>query len=465
MVTAALDDHPIAPISSETDVRAAVHESLRQRQRTMQGVTDELDEIAGHLNAQHGRLIELTTWLLAHRDEWAGDGVWRPEQYLAWRCGVAIPTAKKIVALAERADELPDTVAAVRAGELSLDQATPIAKHAPAWADTKVASLARMLTVAQIQRIASRYPFDDEPPADTHAETDAATSATDTAPQPADDPDDTNANANADANARPPEPEDRCWYGHSDDGRWRLFVHTTADAGSIIEAALSEARDRLFRDGDSDVADLDALLDVAHRSLDAIESTSRRDRFRSNIHLHTDGHASDHRGRPLPSCIAKHVTCDGSISPVFVAQGQPVGVGRSQRIVPERTRRIVEHRDGGCRVPGCASDRYVEIHHIIHWLEHGETETHNLICLCPRHHRLHHRGRLHISGNADDPNGVTFAMADGTPIRASGASPRPPSGPPPPISGTWHNPIGERLDTKYVDFHPPRTLNRLGPPG
>ena len=421
----------------------------------MHSVTDELDEIAGHLNAQHGRLIELTVWLLAHRDEWAGDGVWRPEQFLAWRCGVSIPTAIKIVALAERADELPATVAAVRAGELSLDQATPIATHAPAWADTKVVSLATMLTVAQIQRTVSRYPFDDPASPDTHADTDGATPATDTTPQAADDPD------AADTNAHTPELEDRCWYGCGDDGRWRMFVDTSADAGSIIEAALSEARDRLFRDGDSDVADLDALLDVAHRSLDAIDSPSRRDRFRTNIHLHTDGPASDHRGRPLPAPIAKHITCDGLISPIFVAQGQPVGVGRSQRIVPERTRRIVEHRDGGCRVPGCGADRYVEIHHIIHWLDHGDTDTHNLICLCPRHHR----GRLHITGNADDPNGVTFAMADGTPIRASGAKPKPPSGPPPPITGTWHHPIGQRLDTKYVNFHPPRPLNQLRPPG
>ena len=56
-----------------------------------------------------------------------------------------------------------------------------------------------------------------------------------------------------------------------------------------------------------------------------------------------------------------------------------MSVGRTQRIVPERTRRLILRRDGGCRVPGCGHDRIVQIHHIIHWLDSGPTDTSNLI--------------------------------------------------------------------------------------
>jgi hypothetical protein len=93
------------------------------------------------------------------------------------------------------------------------------------------------------------------------------------------------------------------------------------------------------------------------------------------------------------------------------------------------------------------------VHHIVHWLDGGVTDTFNLICLCPHHHRLHHRGRLGICGNADAPDGVIFTNAHGRPIAQTGAEPIPPSGPPPPPTGTYRHPSGERLDTRWFEFH------------
>ena len=46
-----------------------------------------LNEVAGHLNAQHARLTDLTVALLADESAWAGPGVYRAEQYLAWKTG------------------------------------------------------------------------------------------------------------------------------------------------------------------------------------------------------------------------------------------------------------------------------------------------------------------------------------------------------------------------------------------
>ena len=60
-----------------------------------------LDDVAGHLNAQHGRLIDLTVWLLDNPLAWQGDGVWTPAQFLAWRCGVSPSTASNVVLAAE----------------------------------------------------------------------------------------------------------------------------------------------------------------------------------------------------------------------------------------------------------------------------------------------------------------------------------------------------------------------------
>ncbi|CAN5776723.1 hypothetical protein BH24ACT6_BH24ACT6_06940 [soil metagenome] len=146
---------------------------------------------------------------------------------------------------------------------------------------------------------------------------------------------------------------------------------------------------------------------------------------------------------------------------MYTIDGVPVSVGRAQYIVPDRTRRVVEHRDHGCRVPGCSQRRWVQVHHIVHYgpPDNGPTDTWNLICLCPHHHRLHHRGKLGITGNADLTPGtrraVVFTDARGRCIEP-GATPVAPGGPPPEPSGTWQHPLGERLQHWAVYFNPPR---------
>ncbi|MGA9276251.1 hypothetical protein, partial [Ilumatobacter sp.] len=112
------------------------------------------DDVAGHLNAQMGRLLDVTIWLTnADKRDWQGDGLWTPQQYLAWRCGIGPHLASNLVDAAKRAHELPVAIGALRAGELSFDQLMPIVRSIPAWADGQVTSLATRLTVTQIRRL------------------------------------------------------------------------------------------------------------------------------------------------------------------------------------------------------------------------------------------------------------------------------------------------------------------------
>ena len=147
--------------------------------------------------------------------------------------------------------------------------------------------------------------------------------------------------------------------------------------------------------------------------------------------------------------IRDRVLCDGAIQPVWERDGIPFSVGRTQRIVPDRTRRIIQHRDLGCRVPGCTADRFVEIHHIIHWLNGGPTDTWNLVSICPKHHRMHHQGRLGITGNADEQQGLTFTDWMGRAIGPNG-QPNVPTRPPPQPAEPYRHPCGERLDMNWV---------------
>ena len=65
-----------------------------------------------------------------------------------------------------------------------------------------------------------------------------------------------------------------------------------------------------------------------------------------------------------------------------------------------------------CRrtVPGCPHQRYVEAHHVQHWIDGGETRLENLVLLCSAHHRLLHHGAFHITVEDDD---VVFVSRDG----------------------------------------------------
>ncbi|MGB3736773.1 MAG: DUF222 domain-containing protein, partial [Ilumatobacter sp.] len=94
-------------------------------------VDDVFSSAAGHLNAQHARLVSCAVWMLDNVREWQGDGLWNVESYIRWKAGVSQATANNVVAVAKRAGEFPHCVATMQRGELSLDQMAPVAKHAP----------------------------------------------------------------------------------------------------------------------------------------------------------------------------------------------------------------------------------------------------------------------------------------------------------------------------------------------
>jgi hypothetical protein len=243
---------------------------------------------------------------------------------------------------------------------------------------------------------------------------------------------------------------------HSDDGRWRLRGELDADHGAILDAALREAHDAIFHRDGAIPTGVDALVEVAQRSLDTVCDPARRDRFRVHLHVDADGATTDGWGHRIPDWLRDQALCDSTLSAVFESERIPVSVGRTQRSVPERTRRLVIRRDRGCRVPGCTAERVVQIHHLVHWDPDdgaGGTDTWNLITICGRHHRMHHRGELGITGNADHPDGLTFTDRHGRAL-ASGPRPRPPTGPPAP-AGRYRHPLGERLQTKWITFNPP----------
>jgi hypothetical protein len=95
---------------------------------------------------------------------------------------------------------------------------------------------------------------------------------------------------------------------------------------------------------------------------------------------------------PLPIESARRLACDCQVIPAVLGAGsEPLDVGRASRNIPPAIRRAVTVRDRGCTFPGCGRPpAWCDVHHIHHWVDGGETKLHNLVMLCPAHHRILH---------------------------------------------------------------------------
>ena len=379
---------------------------------TIEEAERRLASLCGSLNVLHGQLVGLVVEVV-DSGAWAVSGVRTVEQWLSWQAGLAPATARHLVSLATATATHPKVSALLADGAISLDQATA-AVAAPGHCDDVMADLAPLSTVRQI-RVEARVANTTVPDQEPSAGVDVPAPATDLVTQYFD-----------------------------EHGRYVLHAELDGERGRIVEAALAEAHDRRFRDGDGDVSRADALVDVATRSL-AQCPVGRLELFRINVFAESGGPVTWMDGAALPDAVRRHLACDGSWTPVVTDGGHPVSVGRSQRIVPERTRRLVEHRDrGACRVPWCDSRHGLQIHHVRHWEEGGATDTPNLVTLCASCHRHHHRGRLDIAGDADEPDGLTFTRAPAGDVQR--IRPTPPNGPPPVPANRYRHPLGERLN-------------------
>ncbi|GAB3307365.1 HNH endonuclease signature motif containing protein [Geodermatophilus aquaeductus] len=102
-------------------------------------------------------------------------------------------------------------------------------------------------------------------------------------------------------------------------------------------------------------------------------------------------------GAVISAARARWLACDGAVSRVvFGPDGAPLDLGREHRLADRHLRRAAELRDGGCVFTGCsAPTHWCDVHHLVHWIDGGETSLDNSALLCERHHtKVHHGFRV-----------------------------------------------------------------------
>jgi hypothetical protein len=289
---------------------------------------------------------------------------------------------------------------------------------------------------------------------------------------------------------------------HDDDGMVIVRARLEPQAGAVLIQAIAAAREALrqrakdaangsaeprYQDGSPEAPTIeqqeaDALALVAETALHhGIDPGAPGERYQVVVHVdaavladsEAPGQSVVEDGAYVPAETSQRLACDASsVVMRHDADGRITEVGARTRTIPPALRRALEHRDQGCRFPGCGR-RFGQGHHIRHWAHGGPTTLSNLTMLCRRHHRAVHEEGFQVERQPDGE--LCFRRPDGAPLVES--PPLPPI-PPDPMAVLrernaadgiqidaqtskpgWHS---ERLDLGYaIDvLHPAATGER-----
>lgn len=389
---------------------------------------EELAELAGQRNAIDGRIVAIVGEI--DRDGlWGATGARSVSGLVGWKLGCSSTTAHTIAAVASRLEQFPRCVEGLMEGRLSLDQLGVIAGGAADGSDAHYAELAGVATVNQLRRAVKLEPRPD--------------------PEP--------------ERRRAPE---RSVTKTSDERGSCYRIRLPHDDAATFDAALASHREALIAEhtrdhngseGPSDERPPlpgtgDAFMRLVESGWDA-EVARRPHGQHTTVVMHLDLEAriaALHLGPVLPESDRRYLSCDATCEVWFERDGQPIGAGRTTRVINRRLRRALEYRHPTCAVPGCGATRGLHAHHLRHWEDGGATDLDNLVLLCPYHHRLHHRGVITITG---PPHALTVTDSAGRALSDASLA-RPPNDPPP-VVPPCPGPTGERADWWwYTPFQP-----------
>ena len=219
------------------------------------------------------------------------------------------------------------------------------------------------------------------------------------------------------------------------DGMTVLYGRFDPITGALLETALSQKMDELWREEDprarcspgQRMADALAHL-VTREETDQTTGKVRGPRLLLiadydvvSMELR-NGRLGD--GTPIPVEKIRDLACQSDILPaIFKGISQPLDLGRSRRTASPAQRIALVARDKAC--VGCgANANWCQSHHIIPWAVHGSTDIDDMCLLCSRcHHKVHDdrwQVRKRPSGEyylKPPPKNLRYALRQGNNLR------------------------------------------------
>jgi hypothetical protein len=332
---------------------------------------------------------------------WAKWGFPSCADWLSWRCQISLSAAREKVRTAQALRDLPAISLAFREGRLSYSKVRALTRVAALHGEDALLRYALDATAPQVEERCRQI-----------------------------------------RNVQPDSVQDarRVWDARSL-AAWRnaargtvcLRVELPLDVGEIVMKAIEKALERnefgeLIAEGSKtsfQAQQADALVAIVRTYLEggsaegAAGSASTADRHQVVVHV---DEAALHGGAgraDAPLETIKRLACDSSLVVVTEDErGTALDVSRKRRTVGTSLRRALWARDRHCTFPGCHRTRFVDAHHVQHWIDGGETSVDNLVLLCSHHHRLLHEGGYRI--RRDYRGEHYFVRADGRAIPRCG---------------------------------------------
>jgi len=208
----------------------------------------------------------------------------------------------------------------------------------------------------------------------------------------------------------------------------KLLLELDPVGGAAIHDAIQAETSRLVRHKQDDPTDhrtieqltADAISNLILNGQQALRPGTRELLVLVDYHhtlvagLHDQSVHECFDGTHLTPETIRRIACDAHIIPIVLgAPGELLNAGREQRTATRQQRRALRAIYRTCAIDGCTSRyEHCELHHIIPWTRHGETNLHNLIPLCDRHHHIVHEGGCHLSINTTN-RALTIHHPDG----------------------------------------------------
>lgn len=328
-------------------------------------LADDIAETAAHIDAAtHTLLTKLRTFDQA--EGWHDTGALSFAHWLSWRVGLGLGVAREKVRVARCLGDLPRIDDALRRGVLSYSKVRAMTRVATPENEETLLDLALASTAAQLEKICRLYrPIQKDTGGSFETE------------------------------------DDRRWLrSHYQDGMVRITVSLHPDEAARVLAAVDVSAE--IRSGEADRVDgLVALADQAMGDAAEIGKPAVEAVVRVEVDAATlVGKLPD--GTGIPAETSRRLLCDaGIIALAEDERGNPLALGRKRRTVSTALRRALHARDGGCQFPSCSNHRFVDAHHIDHWVDGGETNLDNAILMCRRHHRFVHEFGFSVERGED----------------------------------------------------------------
>ena len=361
------------------DMHTPVIAVAPERVAELERLGDQIAELSAHLEAAGARLLDLIRDFDA-RGGW-NIGFRTCADWLSWRVGLAPGAARERVRVARALGTLPLLAQALARGELSYAKVRALTRVATPETEERLLGVGRGGTAAQVERIVRGWRRVDR-------------------------------QAEAKESAR--QHASRALHVYEDeDGTVVVRGRLAPEVGALLRRALAAARETQRRREETATSPTDAAADTptrAQQQADALALLAETalhqgldpggpgERYQVVVHVDAPvladpdqpGQSVLEGGTRVPAETSRRLACDASrVVMRHDADGRIVEIGARTRTIPPALRRALQHRDRGCRFPGCGRPVAVG-HHIRHWAQGGPTTLSNLALLCRWHHRAVH---------------------------------------------------------------------------